>query len=67
MVVLVRCTDNTVTVALESHLSQLIMEGLITSFLRAGNWIDTVNIRPGRRIRTAPHSEPRYAALVTCF
>lgn len=67
MVVLVRCTNNTVTVALESNLGQLIKDGLITSFLRSGEWIDTVNRQPEWKIRPVQLSEPRFAATVSSF
>lgn len=67
MVVLVRCIDNTVTVALESNLGQLIKDGLITAFLHTGEWIDTVNRQPGRTKHKALLSESRLTAFVSCF
>lgn len=67
MVVLVRCTDDTVTAALESNLSQLIKDGLIKSFLRCGEWIDTVNRQPEQRKRPCPPVDCRCMAYVSCF
>ncbi|RNC66655.1 MAG: hypothetical protein ED859_16110 [Desulfuromonadales bacterium] len=67
MVVLVRCTDDTITVALESSLDQLIKDGMIKSFLSSDEWIDTVNRVPEWKKRPVPISDSRYAALVSCF
>lgn len=39
MVVLVRCYDNTCTLALESRLTELIDEGLVAEVLRNGAWV----------------------------
>jgi hypothetical protein len=39
MVLLVRCSDNTCSVALKSRLKELINEGLVTAFLRNGEWV----------------------------
>ncbi|GFE56125.1 hypothetical protein AOG1_00030 [Geobacter sp. AOG1] len=49
MVVLVRCSNETCVPALESRLSDLIRDGLITAFLRDGLWINLG--------KTAPHHE----------
>lgn len=67
MVVLVRCTDETITVALESNLNQLIKEGLIKSFLSSGEWIDTFNRQPEWKKRPVFLPEPRITAFVSCF
>lgn len=40
MVVLVRCANNTYTVALLPRLESLASEGLITAYLGPGGWID---------------------------
>ncbi|ANA40375.1 GSU3473 family protein [Geobacter anodireducens] len=66
MVVLVRCIDDTITVALEAHLKQLIREGSITSFLRAGEWVDAV-ASPERKKRPAALNKARYVTLISGF
>lgn len=40
MVVLVRCFDDTIALALESRLESLKKEGLICGVLRNGTWVD---------------------------
>lgn len=67
MVVLVRCTDETITVALESNLNQLIKDGLIKSFLSSGEWIDTLNRQAEWKKRPTFLPEPRITAFVSCF
>ncbi|BDV43327.1 hypothetical protein GURASL_22500 [Geotalea uraniireducens] len=67
MVVLVRCADDTITVALESSLNQLIKDGVVKSFLSSGEWIDTVNRQPEWKKRSAFLPEPRITAFVSCF
>jgi hypothetical protein len=49
MVVLVRCSNDTCVPALESRLSDLIRDGLITAFFREGLWVNLG--------RTTPHHE----------
>ncbi|BBA70147.1 GSU3473 family protein [Geobacter sulfurreducens] len=66
MVVLVRCIDDTITVALEANLKQLIREGSIKSFLRAGEWVDAVTSLE-RKKRPVTLSEGRYVTLVSGF
>jgi hypothetical protein len=39
MVLLVRCRDNTCSVALKSRLNALVNEGLVTAYLRDGEWV----------------------------
>ena len=39
MVLLVRCKDNTCSVALKSRLNDLVNDGLVTAYLRNGEWI----------------------------
>jgi hypothetical protein len=53
MVLLVRCRDNTCSVALESRLNDLVNEGLVTAYLRNNQWV-TVQQREPRRICTTP-------------
>ncbi len=67
MVVLVRCTDDTITVAQESKLSKLIKDGLIKSYLRSGEWMDAVNLQPKPRKRPAPPADCHCTAYVSCF
>jgi len=67
MVVLVRCTDGTVTVAQGAKLSKLIKDGLIKSFLRSGVWVDAVTCRQ-ESVRRPSHScESRCTTFVSCF
>jgi hypothetical protein len=53
MVLLVRCKDNTCSVALESRLNDLVNDGLVTAYLRNDQWV-TVQQRDTRRICTSP-------------
>jgi hypothetical protein len=53
MVLLVRCRDNTCSVALESRLNDLVNDGLVTAYLRSDQWV-TVQQREPRRICTSP-------------
>lgn len=39
MVLLVRCSDNTCSVALKSRLKELINDGLVTAFFQDGEWV----------------------------
>jgi hypothetical protein len=39
MVLLVRCSNNTYSVALKSRLHHLVNKGLVTAFFRNGEWI----------------------------
>ena len=41
MVVLVRCSDNSCSVALKSHLKQLVNAGLVSAWLRNGEWVES--------------------------
>lgn len=49
MVVLVRCSDETHTLALESRLDKLINDGLIVAYLKDGQWIPTIAPPPPTR------------------
>jgi hypothetical protein len=40
MVVLVRCSDNSCSVALKSHLHELVNAGLVSAWLRNGEWVE---------------------------
>lgn len=45
MVVLVRCSDDTYTVAMESSLDELTRTGLITAYLQDGEWVGVARER----------------------
>jgi hypothetical protein len=40
MVILVRCSDDTCSLAMESLLPGLIRDGLVSAFLRNGEWVE---------------------------
>ena len=75
MVILVRCTDQTVSVALASRLESLISEGLITEYLGSDGWVAARCKKPSVPAHPAPvvlaHPAPvergRCTALVSCF
>ena len=64
MVVLVRCSDNSCSVALKSHLKQLVNAGLVSAWLRNGEWVEAEKT-PARRTcasaRTADLTRPPQA------
>lgn len=66
MVVLVRCIDDTFTLALESRLKELTSTGLISAFLCNGSWVKVEH--PTQR-KTAPRRRScrRLTAQVACF
>ncbi|SNB46813.1 hypothetical protein SAMN06269301_2283 [Geobacter sp. DSM 9736] len=39
MVILVRCQDDSIAPALQSHLDELACSGLITAYLTGGRWV----------------------------
>lgn len=67
MVVLVRCIDNTYSLALEARLTELIDDGLIAAFFREGEWV-RVDRAPARRdyLTPCPHDR-RLTAMVSSF
>ncbi len=67
MVVLVRCYDDTCTLALESRLTELINEGLVVEVLRDGTWVATEPKRSWVRDVHPALPESRLAALVSSF
>jgi hypothetical protein len=67
MVVLVRCYDDTCTLALESRLTELIDEGLVAEVLHNGTWVATEPMRPWTESAHPPLPENRVAALVSSF
>lgn len=50
MLILVRCPDQSVTVAVKSRLAELINEGLITEYLGARGWVRVSGTRRCVRI-----------------
>ncbi len=67
MVVLVRCYDDTCTLALESRLTELIDEGLVAAVLRNGTWVTTEPTRPWTGSVHAALPGSRLAALVSSY
>ena len=69
MVILVRCTDQTVTVALASQLDILIGEGLITEYLGCDGWVAVAARckKPCALPYCAPVVKSRCTAFVSCF
>ena len=67
MVVLVRCINNTVSVALRTNLTNLISDGLITAYLHGGDWIPVLNRPAERHTRPSITPETRVTTFVSCF
>ena len=67
MVILVRCTDQSVSVALESRLEYLIGDGLITEYLGADGWVVAKSRKPSPPVHPAPTQRSRCTAYVSCF
>ncbi|HLO25843.1 MAG TPA: hypothetical protein VK187_07005 [Geobacteraceae bacterium] len=67
MVLLVRCKDNTCSVALKSCLNDLVREGLVTAYLRNGEWVAVEKTRTGRVCRTPEQSKGLLSPLVANF
>jgi hypothetical protein len=67
MVVLVRCYDDTCTLALESRLTELINEGLVAEVLHNGTWVAAEPMRPRTEIVHPALPGSRLAALVSSF
>lgn len=67
MVVLVRCIDNTVSVALASRVEILIAEGLITAYLTSDGWMEARSKNTKERLCNLRPKKQRYAAFVSCF
>jgi hypothetical protein len=67
MVILVRCPDQTVSLALESRLEELISEGLITAYLGPDGWVAAKSKKTVVLSHSAPVEKSRYTAFVSCF
>lgn len=67
MVVLVRCCDGSCSLALESHLDDLIKAGFITAFLDDGVWIKTGLSLVKREYPATRSPKKRVSALVSSF
>jgi hypothetical protein len=67
MVVLVRCTDNTFTVALESRLESLVRDGSIAAHLGPAGWVEVKSKTTRVHVCTEPAEKSRYTAFVSCF
>lgn len=66
MVVLVRCSNETNTLALESRLDKLIRDGLIVAYLKDGRWVPTGEVSvPHRAIDRSDKN--LITAMVSCF
>ena len=67
MVVLVRCIDNTCTLALEERLDELINDGLITSFLHEGEWVRIDRKLPRHMYALSVRADRGMTAMVSSF
>jgi len=67
MILLVRCRDNTCSVALKSHLDDLINEGLVTAFLRNGEWITAEKTRTMRECASSKQPKVKHAPPAAPF
>ncbi len=67
MVVLVRCIDNTCSLALESRLNELINEGLIAAFLQEGTWVKADRMHEHHDYATTFRPARRLTAMVSSF
>lgn len=67
MVILVRCPDGTISLALASRLELLVSEGLITAHLAADGWVAARVRKPTANSHPAPVGKSRCTAFVSCF
>ncbi len=67
MVVLVRCCDDTCSLALKSRLDKLIKAGLVTAVLHEGVWVKTGHSTATRDPAPPRRPKNRVTALVTSF
>ena len=61
MVILVRCSDDTCSVALKSSLPGLIRDGLVSAILQNGEWVEAQHSMVNRN-RLEAKSPPRRTA-----
>lgn len=67
MVILVRCSNGSYSLALETRLDALINDGLVAAFLNDGEWITTGPLRVKRDTPPAKIPQGRVAAHVSTF
>jgi len=67
MVVLVRCIDNTCTLALEARLDELINDGLITAFFHEGEWVRIDRNLPRHMYAQSIRVDRGMTAMVSSF
>jgi len=67
MVILVRCPDGTISLALASRLELLVSEGLITAHLGPEGWVSAKSRKPAAIRPDNPTRKSRCTAFVSCF
>ena len=67
MVILVRCPDQTVSLALECRLEHLISEGLITGYLASDGWVTAQSKKHSAPSHPVSAGKSRCTAFVSCF
>ncbi len=67
MVVLVKCSDDTYTVAMESRLAELIAEGLVVQVLRNGVWTTANRSQASRESGRPNLVHPGVTAMASSF
>jgi hypothetical protein len=67
MIILVRCPDSTVSLALASRLELLLSEGLITAYLGSDGWVPATSKKPDLRSPIPSAKKARCTAFVSCF
>ena len=65
MIVLVRCADTTVSVALASRVELLVSEGQITAYLGPDGWVEAKSQPPRSKSYPAPAAKSRCTAFVS--
>jgi hypothetical protein len=67
MVILVRCSNGSYSLALESRLEALINDGLVAAFLKDGEWITAGLMYAKRDTPTVKIPQGRFAAHASPF
>ena len=67
MIILVRCPDSTVSLALASRLELLVSEGLITAYLGSDGWVPANSKKPDQKSPAPLAKKSRCTAFVSCF